>query len=268
MSSKPRVISEASAKWDIDGDGQLDEAEMALKKIDKEGNGQLTKEELHALMKEHLSTQRELWSLKKMAMGLACLVLILALGMLGTSFAAAILAKDTANRGDDFVDSSSGKTLGMQTSSERFEGDEDGESTCMLSASSEENKTMCSTSSLAKIDLAHGKAMVEDCSKDRTVHLTHIFASGREMHHALCPIQEGFTAIFDTNVEYPTASISTSGGFIVIEPNAERSYYVISGDGITSDAGYPCDSDLNCDNSLVCNVQNHCESAGSSGGEE
>ena len=69
MSSKPRVISEASAKWDIDGDGQLDEAEMALKKIDKEGNGQLTKEELHALMKEHLSTQRELWSLKKMAMG-------------------------------------------------------------------------------------------------------------------------------------------------------------------------------------------------------
>ena len=94
--------------------------------------------------------------------------------------------------------------------------------------------------------MSHGKAMVEDCSMDRTVHFTHKQANGHEMHHAICPIQEGLSGDFDTNLEYPTATIDTSAGFIVIKPNEEGTYYEITGDGITMDLGYPCDSDKDC----------------------
>lgn len=45
---------------------------------------------------------------------LSLLVVIMAVGMLGLSFAAAILAKDTMSTGNDLVDSHSGSTLGMQ----------------------------------------------------------------------------------------------------------------------------------------------------------
>ena len=118
---------------------------------------------------------------------LACLIFVLLLSMLGASFAAALLAKDTKNQGADLVDSSSGKTLGMQSSAERFKGDEDAEPTCMMGRSNSNNgKRMCSTSSLAKINLAHGKMIVEDCDKEGTVHLIHLFDNNCEMHHALC----------------------------------------------------------------------------------
>ena len=43
------------------------DAELALKAMDKEGSGTLTKEEMHSLMKEHLSTQRSLWNVKKVS---------------------------------------------------------------------------------------------------------------------------------------------------------------------------------------------------------
>ena len=38
----------------------------------------------------------------------------------------------------------------------------------------------CTSTSLVKIDMSHGKAMVEDCSMDRTVHFTHKQANGHE----------------------------------------------------------------------------------------
>jgi len=119
----------------------------------------------------------------------------------------------------------------------------------------------CTSTSLVNIDMSHGKAMVEDCSMDRTVHFTHKQANGHEMHHAICPIQEGLSGDFDTSLEYPTATIDTSAGFIVIKPNEEGTYYEITGDGITMDLGYPCDSDKDCDSNLVCNSENKCEAA-------
>lgn len=70
-SSKPVLETTPSEinKWDIDGDGQLDEAELALMKLDKENTGQLSKEDMHELMKEHLNSQRQLFTFKKIAMG-------------------------------------------------------------------------------------------------------------------------------------------------------------------------------------------------------
>ena len=69
-SSKPTLETTPSTnKWDIDGDGQLDEAELALMKLDKRNTGQLSKEDMHALMKEHLQSERQLFTFKKIALG-------------------------------------------------------------------------------------------------------------------------------------------------------------------------------------------------------
>ena len=50
------LTPEEIAKYDIDGDGELNDAEIALAQMDKSGSSALTKDQMHALTKEHLST--------------------------------------------------------------------------------------------------------------------------------------------------------------------------------------------------------------------
>lgn len=62
-------LSTVSRMYDIDGDGKLDEAEQAMRDMDKTGRGYLTNEKIHDLMTEHLDTQRELFKVKKIVIG-------------------------------------------------------------------------------------------------------------------------------------------------------------------------------------------------------
>ncbi len=62
-------LSAVSKMYDIDGDGTLDEAEQAMRDMDKTGRGYLTNEKIHDLMTEHLDTQRELFKVKKIVIG-------------------------------------------------------------------------------------------------------------------------------------------------------------------------------------------------------
>ena len=65
-----RASLSASAKqWDLDGDGELDDAEMALRALDQSGKGTLSKEQMYKLMNSNLETQRELFKVKKIVMG-------------------------------------------------------------------------------------------------------------------------------------------------------------------------------------------------------
>jgi hypothetical protein len=95
-SAKKRVSLSQSAKaWDLDGelreltlfyhiskskaslrvylfasgDGELDEAELALRKLDKSHKGTLSKEQMYELMSENLQTQRDLFKTKKVVYG-------------------------------------------------------------------------------------------------------------------------------------------------------------------------------------------------------
>jgi|EP00970_Alexandrium_tamarense_P001888 hypothetical protein len=54
-----------AAKFDLDGDGMLDEAEYAMLKYDKDGDGNLGLEEIHAIVQEHLGAQRNIGQMKK-----------------------------------------------------------------------------------------------------------------------------------------------------------------------------------------------------------
>ena len=62
-------LTKSEKAWDLDGDGELDEAELALKALDKSHKGTLTKDEMYKLMQENLSSQRELFKMKKVVMG-------------------------------------------------------------------------------------------------------------------------------------------------------------------------------------------------------
>ena len=112
--------------YDLDGDGVLDEAEQAMRDRDKSGRGYLTNEEIYQIVREQMLAQKDVNLYKKVTAGLLCFVFILALSNLGTSFASAILAKDTK------ADSSTGTlqfksnsdVLGFNQASEVFELEE------------------------------------------------------------------------------------------------------------------------------------------------
>ncbi|ACI64699.1 predicted protein [Thalassiosira pseudonana CCMP1335] len=111
-----------AAKFDLDGDGMLDEAEYAMLKYDKDGDGNLGLEEIHAIVQEHLGAQRNIGQMKKLIAFLVCFVGILALSNLGTSLASAILAKETTADKDmaTMQLKGTGEIMGTQSSGESF----------------------------------------------------------------------------------------------------------------------------------------------------
>ena len=59
-------MSTISKMYDIDGDGQLDEAEQAMRDMDKSNRGYLTNEKVYKMMQEQMETQRQLFHVKRM----------------------------------------------------------------------------------------------------------------------------------------------------------------------------------------------------------
>ena len=95
-SLSPRTLSAVSKMYDVDGDGVLNEAERALRELDTEGEGHLSNQKALKIMEQQLALQRQLFSMKRILIGLVAFTVILALSNLGTAFAAASLAKDTS----------------------------------------------------------------------------------------------------------------------------------------------------------------------------
>eukprot|EP00804_Cyclotella_cryptica_P016791 CCRYP_001792-RA/>CCRYP_001792-RA protein AED:0.08 eAED:0.04 QI:0/0/0/0.66/0.5/0.66/3/0/464 len=110
-------------KFDLDGDGLLDEAEQAMMRYDIDGDGNLGLEEIHAIVSEHLRAKNNIGALRKVIAGLTCFVVILALSNLGTSLASAILVKETAadQRTSEMRIIGSVDVVGTQSSAETFE---------------------------------------------------------------------------------------------------------------------------------------------------
>jgi hypothetical protein len=89
------TLSVVSKMYDVDGDGKLDESEQAMRDMDTDNRGYLTNEKVYKVMLEQMKLQNEVFSLKRMALAFVCIIFFLSLATLGTSFAAASLAKDT-----------------------------------------------------------------------------------------------------------------------------------------------------------------------------
>jgi hypothetical protein len=121
-------LSTVSKMYDIDGDGKLDEAELAMRNMDKSGRGYLSNETVYKLMREQLQMQKSLFQMKKIIAGLLVFVVILALSNLGTSFASAILAKDTTTNSESgspqLVDKKTGEVVATDQAVQRFTAEE------------------------------------------------------------------------------------------------------------------------------------------------
>lgn len=90
-----RELSVVGQKYDINGDGVLDETEQAMRNMDKSGKGFITNDKVYELMKHQTEMQKQIFNMKKLTIGLVVFTFILALTNLGTAWAAATLAKDT-----------------------------------------------------------------------------------------------------------------------------------------------------------------------------
>ena len=55
--------------YDINGDGELDEAEQAMRGLDQTGRGYLTNEKVYKVMVDHLEARNELFKTKKIVGG-------------------------------------------------------------------------------------------------------------------------------------------------------------------------------------------------------
>ena len=59
------LLSRVSKMYDIDGDGELNAAERALREMDTSNRGFITNERAYKLMTEHMDMQREMFKMKK-----------------------------------------------------------------------------------------------------------------------------------------------------------------------------------------------------------
>ncbi|KAL7534935.1 hypothetical protein ACHAXR_007449 [Thalassiosira sp. AJA248-18] len=102
-------LTEISKMYDLDGDGVLNAVEQAMRDRDRDGDGQLDNAEVYRIVQDQLQSQSDVKTYRKVALGLVCLVAILALSNFGTSWASAILSKDTV------ADSESGTIQSKET---------------------------------------------------------------------------------------------------------------------------------------------------------
>ena len=62
-------LSMVSRQYDVDGDGVLDEAEQAMRNLDKSGRGFLKTDEVYSMMNDHLKMQKDMFKMKKVIGG-------------------------------------------------------------------------------------------------------------------------------------------------------------------------------------------------------
>jgi len=245
-----RKLSTISRMYDIKGDGELDEAELAMRHMDTSGRGYLTNDKVYKLMQDHVQTQRKLFQLKKIIIGLAVLVVILALSNLGTSFAAAILSKDTVTKteetsdgeefGADLIDKKTRGKVGTQTANDSIEVDR-ATSLCI----EEESELNCATDSYLSVPENVVTKLFYKCLTGRTVNVERSFSNGHVKSINICSSS--------TNVEFnefDRSTLGNNGASIHFDPMDGD--YKISGDGLLQKKDEVCDVDEDCLVNLSC----------------
>jgi hypothetical protein len=114
------TMSVTSKMYDVDGDGKLDAVEKSMRQMDTENRGYLTNEKVYKIMLEQMKLQEEVFGLKRMALVFLAIVFILSLATLGTSFAAAMLAKDTKLENGNLVSKDGSSVVGTSNVAATF----------------------------------------------------------------------------------------------------------------------------------------------------
>lgn len=198
---EPRQMSMVSKMYDLDGDGKLDEAELAMRLRDTSGRGYLTNTEVYELMKEHINCQTAMFETKRIMKFMVTLVIVLALSQLGTAVAAAYLAKETTTDANGHLTSmSTGEVLSTQSTAthdidiQRATIDpETGRrrlNPCKRvgNGDGDDNGDMeCETDSFLSMDWKTCNRMLKHCNRGNTVTVTRSWDNGESTDFNVCP---------------------------------------------------------------------------------
>lgn len=220
---KKACLSVVSRQYDVDGDGVLDEAEQALRNLDKSGRGFLKTDEVYSIMNDHLKMQKDMFKMKKVIGGLVAFTVLLALSNLGTSLAAAWLSKDTSTSNGSLVDKATSKTLSTQQEKEKFQAKPVSEERrrelvegCNTSrrklgngnsgGNGSSGTTTCTVNSYLEVDHAHGQTIIEDCANGNTVSICRDFKfDGTDQRTNVC------TNMCDTTMTFQATDNGLNG---------------------------------------------------------
>ncbi|KAL7470021.1 hypothetical protein ACHAXS_010267 [Conticribra weissflogii] len=216
--SSIETLDSYARKYDIDGDGVLDDVEIAMMNCDREGRGHLTNEDIYNIVADQLNAKHDVNKLRKAIAGLVFFVFVLALSNLGTSMASAILSKETHadQESGTLTVIATGETLGVQSAGETIElaplpedirrarrklvldelgGDRQGRHVHRL-LSKKKSASKCKksdTSCTGKITFDSGKISQKDaeaikskCDGSKTLNMKRVFKDGTSDTNIIC----------------------------------------------------------------------------------
>lgn len=246
-------LSTVSRMYDVDGDGKLNDAELAMRDMDQSGRGYLTNDKVYALMIEQLETQKQLFRVKRIMFVLLALVFILALANLGTSFAAASLSKDTTTSSSAaLMDKKTNEAVSTQTTSdsltiERAIITSDGRRK-LCNVDGEANDAECDLSdrnSILSMNQRHCRRMLRLCDRGNTVSLTRTWKNGDKTSFSVCP----YTGTLSTD---NLSELTNIHGLDFTFEEIAGGHCKIGGDAVTQPQGRICEMPPDCAPGLTC----------------
>jgi len=145
-----------------------------VRNLDKSNRGFLTNDKVYALMQEQLSMQRSMFQMKRIIFGLLAFVVVLALANLGTSFASAILAKDTTTSNGQLVDKKTNEAVATAAAVETYTVEADDADNARKLAECSSNKGAdceATVTTATTMSFASARALLLNCKKNKNVQL-------------------------------------------------------------------------------------------------
>lgn len=169
-------LSAVSKKYDIDGDGKLDETEQAMRDMDKEGLGYLTNDKVYSIFQQQIKMQKQLLIAKRLLIFFAVFLVLLAIANIAVAFTAARLSKDTTAQNNVLVVKETGEVVATNTHAITFDiTSQDAKGIRSLETTTGSGTT---SQSFTTVTPADASAMYTACSNGQTVILQRSWADG------------------------------------------------------------------------------------------
>lgn len=242
-------LSDVAKLYDVDGDGQLDECERAMRNMDQSNRGYLTNEKVYMLMQEQMETQKQLFRTRRIMFVLVALVFVLAISNLGTSIAAAQLAKDTTTTEEDVLaGKSSNEALSTQTTTDAValsRTSEIAEDGARVLCSRNDGDVTCDVDSFLSIDWETCRRLTRHCRRGNTVNLSRTWRNGGESSYNVCP--------FTGTLHRHRRSTLTNGSGKTFQIERTRGEHCrLEGSAVAQEVGEVCELDGDCADGLSC----------------